>query len=512
MKADIDGTTQKYLEGLSVENLSKLEESVDTVGSVKIGSGSLGDVILVRERATNRKLAIKVISLKRLRQSGTSEARVRREVEVMRELNHPHIVRLVGVTLCENRLTNVGSDPPYICILMEYVRNSEPLSNVLRRAGPQPSRSLQVVWQLASALALIHQRGIVHRDIWSENVLVDGNGTVVLVDLGNAEFFDRVSEGASEHMNLPYLSPQCAQGDKQQPGDDCWALGILITELVTGRFVVDRTGRTDVPLHFRRAAFLDAVNETVVRGGLLGKICVQLLELDVKRRMTMVEVLREFKEAMGHKPGDAVMYIPRSHNVPHQSVVIGRLPGRDAWQIKLPNGNVKDVDDAEAWRIIPISLGGVPDLAAAQKPQLSHILVPQTSEHTSQRPKSPMQSAQPQPPRQLSPHPQRMPQQPLHHATAPSPSAPGIVPSRLPACAPSLTTVYGTSSVPPTPAPHSTSVALCKGQVVMYIAKTDNRAYRGVIVGRTGPAWTVNLECGLAKEVSDADAWRLIPT
>jgi hypothetical protein len=303
-------------------------------------------------------------------------------------------------------------------------------------------------------------------------------------------------------MNLPYLSPQCAQGDKQQPGDDCWALGILITELVTGRFVVDRTGRTDVPLHFRRAAFLDAVNETVVRGGLLGKICAQLLELDVKRRMTMVEVLRECKEAMGHKPGDAVMYIPRSHNVPHQSVVIGRLPGRDAWQIKLPNGNVKDVEDAEAWRIIPIALAGVTESGpAAGMPS-----------RTPEQPRSSQEPTQTLS-RQLSPHAQRLqpPQQQQHsisgpYATKHLPSRPGGP------LAPSLMTVYGTSSVPSVLPPQSTSIPLSKGQVVLYIAKTDNKAYRGVIAGRTGPAWTVNLDCGLAKEVSDADLWRLIPT
>lgn len=669
----------KYLEGeLSVDALEHLDDRVDTAGSVKIGSGSLGDVILVREKATGHQLAAKVISLQRLLQSGANEARIRREVQAMRELDHPNIVRLVGVLVCRHHLAHVGSEPPYICILMEYVRNSEPLSNVLRRSGPQPQLSLRVVAQLVSALAQMHSRGLVHRDVWSENVLVDSKrGSVVLVDLGNAEFFDRGPVVHSAHMNLPYLSPQCTQGERQQPGDDCWALGLLITELVTGRFVLDRAGRTDVPLHFKRAMLKEAISETVAKGGpVLGKLCPMFLEVDASRRLSMADALAEISRndgqttpmtpsppleesslvgkapaspnlsqsaaqgrrqfnvsppgstkasnvappggaiiksnnkaascglapgmisnspsyvagavgqvvtppggptlaapgcdggptggpngpssdspADGISPGAGVYYLPRSNNSPQPAVVVGRMANSKGWQIRLAGGLVKEVDENDAWRLLPAT---VPTSQILTSPPLSGaVACAHTSSATTAAPgqptrrsltgKSPALSF-------LAPLPTTVTTafaQPLFFALATD--APGAQAQKTPRSrsqalkpqgkrgqqlspspsgfAPAINTVYGSVSGPGRPnlafgastsvAPmggsatvSSTSSSLFReGQAVAYLAKTDKRRYRGKIVSRTSDqkGWRVDLDCGVTKEVTDADIWRLVP-
>mmetsp|Transcript_36619 Transcript_36619/g.72414 ORF Transcript_36619/g.72414 Transcript_36619/m.72414 type:complete len:752 (+) Transcript_36619:80-2335(+) len=289
-----------------VASLGQLEDRVDLRGAFRVGSGCVGDVLVVQDRRSHqRKLAVKVMSLKRLEDTGTEEESVRREVKVMGELQHPNIVRFVDLLGCWNKLQCLGTDPPYICIVMECVNDSEPLSKIIQRHGCQSPGSrlaLKVVSQLASALALMHSRGMVHRDVWSENVLVNSKGHVVLVDLGCADYVHG-THLLHNNLNIPYMSPQAAEGLPPQTGDDCWAVGLLITEIATGCFVHERMGRTDSPIHFVRPALAEAISEAVSRcAPPLGGLCMGLLEVAAERRISMRHVLAQC-EGGSHSPG-----------------------------------------------------------------------------------------------------------------------------------------------------------------------------------------------------------------
>mmetsp|Transcript_56845 Transcript_56845/g.163186 ORF Transcript_56845/g.163186 Transcript_56845/m.163186 type:complete len:683 (+) Transcript_56845:102-2150(+) len=292
-----------------LEQLPLLEDSVHLQGAVKIGSGSLGVVLLVQDRQfPARRLAVKVISLKLVRDTGHEEDRVWREVQVMRDIDHhPNLVQLVDVFACWNRVPHVASDPPHVCIAMEYVSDSEPLSNVLRRCGPSVQLASQVLPQLTDALALLHHKGLVHRDVWSENVLVCGHtGHAVLVDLGCAEYIG--SELAvNSKLNIPYMSPEAARGLRQAPCDDCWALGLLLTEMLTGRFVAHRLGRSDLPIHYNLPALAEALQEAVVEGGVfLGGVCSQLLEVAAGQRLSMPELATRWRRESQIQSGACV--------------------------------------------------------------------------------------------------------------------------------------------------------------------------------------------------------------
>merc|ERR1719341_2584567 len=104
-----------------IDNLALLEDHVHIEGAVKIGSGSLGVVLVMQERQTpGRRLAVKVISLALVRDTGTEESRVWREVQVMRDIDdHPNLVRLVDVFASWNQLPHISSEPPHVCIAME---------------------------------------------------------------------------------------------------------------------------------------------------------------------------------------------------------------------------------------------------------------------------------------------------------------------------------------------------------------------------------------------------------
>lgn len=279
-----------------IDRLERLEDIFDLGAAELLGSGSLGEVVRAPEKSSQEVRALKLVSLNRLISTGLSEARLKREVSIMLQLKHPHIVRLVDVLGCSSQPKVCESEPPYLCIVMEYLPNAEPLSEVIRRGGPQPKLAWKVVAQLISALSCMHSRGIVHRDVWSENVLFtktpNDEERAVLVDFGSAEYTD--CEALGHFLNLPYMSPEAAGGEPQSPGDDVWQAGILLTEVVTGIFVTERLGCSDIPLCKDQGILTDALEHTAIEGGLqLGALARRLLSMDPRGRPSSQQVFRE---------------------------------------------------------------------------------------------------------------------------------------------------------------------------------------------------------------------------
>jgi len=175
--------------------------------------------------------------------------------------------------------------------VMDYVANSKPLCYLIRRFGAQPELARELLPGLAKGLEEMHSKGFVHRDFWSENVLVDSDLKVKIIDLGCASNY--VSGAAVENrMNVPYMSPQASNNERQQTGDDSWTLGLLLTEVVTGRFVADVMRCHNMPFHAQPHNLAAQIKLTYEIGGKeLGDIAAGLLCLDARRRTTMTGVV-----------------------------------------------------------------------------------------------------------------------------------------------------------------------------------------------------------------------------
>jgi len=280
---------------MGLETLDDLEARVDLKGCSCIGTGSLSEVIRAKERTTGMGLAVKLVGMGRLAQTGTSEARIRREVKTLCALDHPNIVRLIHVLSCRRKIVEAGvrMEPPYLCICMQEVSGAATLNSVIKAGPLQPIVIAAILPQLASALAYMHEQGFVHRDIWAENVLISGGEKVVLADLGCAESYRSGPAAVTEKLNVPYTSPEAAAGMPQSPAEDCWALGLLLTEMVTGRFVRERLGRTDIPIHANVMALSQAIRDTHAMGGpRIGRMATSLLG-NLAVRMTMRSVVTE---------------------------------------------------------------------------------------------------------------------------------------------------------------------------------------------------------------------------
>jgi len=274
---------------LAMRDYKRLENTYKLLK--KVGKGSAGDVYLATHRESSQRVAIKIMSVEKLRRTGVQEAALLREMDAMKTLQHKNIVRFVDALQTNRLVPEVSEQPPFVCIAMEYLENFKPLSFFIRKWGSQPSLAKAVMPQLAEALAAMHASGYVHRDIWSENVLVDPNRQIKLIDLGCACKFTEDEPNVENRMNLPYMSPQASQWGRQQPGDDCWATGCLLLEMTSGRFLADAMGRSDRPLHQRKEVMEKMLEDSVKVDQVLAEIASQLLDMNASTRMPMKELL-----------------------------------------------------------------------------------------------------------------------------------------------------------------------------------------------------------------------------
>eukprot|EP00929_Paragymnodinium_shiwhaense_P007104 TRINITY_DN111053_c0_g1_i1.p1 TRINITY_DN111053_c0_g1~~TRINITY_DN111053_c0_g1_i1.p1 ORF type:complete len:528 (-),score=94.00 TRINITY_DN111053_c0_g1_i1:205-1788(-) len=438
------------------EVLPMLEAKMDIDGLQKIGVGKHGAVLLCRERQSQRTVVVKAISVGRLRQARAQadDAQLRREVAVMREVQHPNLVQFVDALICHRHLPSVGLAPPYLCIVMEHVADSKTIAQHLRLHGALPHLVADVVPQVASALQALHSRGFVHLDVWCENVLVSQQAKAVLVDLGCAENFND-GVPSQQKLNLPYMSPEAARGLSRSPGDDAWALGLLMTEMATARFTHERLGRTDTPASMQMDVVRQAIAETKHRvPAPWGSVCEALLHPQLEHRSNMTDVLEEAGE-----DGEDITSLPTS-----------------------PSGGVFDM--------LGRALGAIPSSPPTQR---------------GARPSTP-------PRLRLGLGDRSANTDALSRSHRPLSSLNGGMRPGLDTLSASQRVVSPTSlGQQGGPAVGNLRV----GSRVLYVGRGDNQRYPGMISARIGganPRWSVALDLGMQKEVTDQDAAvRLIP-
>lgn len=203
-----------------------------------LGEGGMGAVFLARERALQRLVAIKVLDPE-LGASPIFRARFEREAQTSAQLTHPNIVAIY----------RVGATARLAYFVMQFVDGLS-LAEKLRGGGPLPLHdSLRYAREVAGALGAAHRRGVIHRDVKPQNVLLDAEtGRCMVTDFGIAsvagaadrsrEQTDEPLTGAGMVMGTPrYMSPEQATGVRDLPGaSDLYALGVVLYEALTGAY------------------------------------------------------------------------------------------------------------------------------------------------------------------------------------------------------------------------------------------------------------------------------------
>src|SRR3954464_15723658 len=169
----------------------------------KIGSGGMSTVYRAFDPTLERWVAIKLMH-RDISDDPDQLERFRREARAVARLNHPHIVTVI----------DAGEDDGAPYIVFEYVEG-ETLKDRIRRQGRLPvSEAVAYAVEIGRALGAAHERGIVHRDVKPQNVLVDEEGSAKVTDFGIARTLDQEGLTADGRVlgTTDYVSPEQALG------------------------------------------------------------------------------------------------------------------------------------------------------------------------------------------------------------------------------------------------------------------------------------------------------------
>ena len=189
-------------------------------------TGGMATVWRARDEWTREIVAIKQLH-PHVVADPVARARLEREAEALRTVDHPAIVRPRGLI----------DDPDAPSLVMDFV-SGRPLSERIAEGPLPPEEAVAIAGVVADALAVAHDHGIVHRDIKPANILVDDDGAVHLVDFGIAALMDAPSDGLTADSTmvgtLRYAAPERLAGGDVTPRSDVWALGAVLYEMLTG--------------------------------------------------------------------------------------------------------------------------------------------------------------------------------------------------------------------------------------------------------------------------------------
>jgi serine/threonine-protein kinase len=276
----------------------------------RIGAGGMGEVWKAEDVSLRRTVAIKILPTANA-QDRESNERFKREARTAAQLNHPNIATVFAIDQFEDRAF----------IVMEFV-DGEPLSNLIRSSRLGTSEAVTVAQRVADALAEAHDKGIVHRDIKPDNIVVSGQRVKVL-DFGIAKRYGHDADAPSAAKSdtefrteagiiigtVQYMSPEQAMGKKLDGRSDIFSLGVVMYEALTGKlpFAADSPALT-----LTRIIRDDPPNLRVTRPGVPAKIAavvMRCLEKDPGRRFQsareIVAALEEKDAAVTAEGADA---------------------------------------------------------------------------------------------------------------------------------------------------------------------------------------------------------------
>lgn len=231
------GTSQMPTSLVSVT--SALEERYQILR--ELGHGGMGVVLQAYDKQLKEQVAIKILS-PLLGRSPEAIERLRREVSSARRVTHPNVIRIHDISEA-NGLSYISMEYFEGINLKEYVKQNGPLSIV---------RAFQIVSQVCDGLEAAHQHGVIHRDLKSQNIIINRSNQVKIIDFGLArsEHLDGMTATGLIMGTPEYMSPEQVSGKSVDERSDIYAFGIILFELLTGK--VPFAGESAISVGFKQ--------------------------------------------------------------------------------------------------------------------------------------------------------------------------------------------------------------------------------------------------------------------
>jgi serine/threonine protein kinase/class 3 adenylate cyclase len=328
---------QLIVPDLSEEDLYKspyLSSHARYVPKRLIGSGGVAEVYLARDRDLGRDVALKM-----LRQHYTYDEdaveRFEREAKRAASLSHPNLVSVYDLGRAEDGL---------YCIVMEYIPGGN-LKERIREKGPlPPEEAIEIGLHVARGLRVVHDRGIVHRDIKPQNVLLSESGEAKVADFGIARAVaaSTVTETGFVVGTAHYLSPEQALGYPATPRSDLYSLGVVLYEMLTGKVPHDAETQVGIVMKHVSGRPLPPkdVNPEVPEA--LDAVVARLLARDPEDRYRDADELIEDLERVQRDEPLAMADTQQLEQQPHSPATAPPEFSRD--------------ENSQSWRWVPISL------------------------------------------------------------------------------------------------------------------------------------------------------------
>ncbi|XP_060076284.1 serine/threonine-protein kinase SIK3-like [Ylistrum balloti] len=242
-----------------------------------IGKGNFAVVKLATHIATKTKVAIKIIDKTQLDEDNLNK--IYREIEIMKLLKHPNIIRLYQVMQTERMLY----------LVTEYASGGEIFDHLVAHGRMNEKEARRKFKQIVAAVSYCHSRCVVHRDLKAENLLLDANLNIKIADFGFSNYFKPGSCLKTWCGSPPYAAPELFEGKEYDaPKVDIWSLGVVLYVLVCGALPFD--GNT-----------LQSLRGRVLRGKFgvpfyMTTECENLIKLmltvDANKRITMKQIIQ----------------------------------------------------------------------------------------------------------------------------------------------------------------------------------------------------------------------------
>ncbi|XP_069470594.1 serine/threonine-protein kinase SIK3 isoform X3 [Ambystoma mexicanum] len=254
-----------------------------------IGKGNFAVVKLATHIVTRVKVAIKIIDKTQLDEENLKK--IFREVQIMKTLCHPHIIRLHQVMETERM----------IYLVTEYASGGEIFDHLVAHGRMAEKEARRKFKQIVAAVHFCHCRNIVHRDLKAENLLLDANLNIKIADFGFSNLFSPGQLLKTWCGSPPYAAPELFEGKEYDgPKVDIWSLGVVLYVLVCGALPFDGSTLQNLRARvlsgkFRIPFFMSTECEHLIR---------HMLVLDPTKRLSMEQICKHKWMKLGEADPD----------------------------------------------------------------------------------------------------------------------------------------------------------------------------------------------------------------
>ena len=242
-----------------------------------LGTGGAGEVYLAYQEATHRPVAIKLLH------DAPQSQRFQNEARIQASLEHPHIARMYDFCV----------EPRRTYLVMEYVDGVTLHQYIQQRKYLRDEEGLRFFGQVVSAVAYLHEAGVIHRDLKTDNVKITTQGDAKLLDFGiaKASFTPRFTREGYLVGTSGYMAPEQFEGQIDQRSD-CWALGVMLYEMLTGYLPFTAKRETDLQRKILKGEYLSPALLNPQLTKYSQELIHGLLQVNPSRRLSAAEVLQ----------------------------------------------------------------------------------------------------------------------------------------------------------------------------------------------------------------------------